>query len=68
MQEQIGGRHFLERRPEGGDELMRQPIDEPDRVGQQHLPRIGQLHAAHQRIERHEQRVRHHGAGARSAG
>ena len=41
VHEQVGGRHFFERRMKRGDELMRQPIDEPDRVGQQHLRASG---------------------------
>ena len=40
------------------DERVRQPVDEPDRVRHEHLAPIGQPHLAHQRIERHEQRVR----------
>ena len=58
VNEQIGGRDFLERRVKRRHELMRQPVDEPDRVRDQDLPRVAELHPAQQRVERDEQRVR----------
>ena len=67
VQQQIGSGDFLERRAERGDQRMRQPLDEADRVGDQQLAPIRQLHLADQRIERDEQRVRRHRVVAASA-
>ena len=64
VQQQVGLGHFLERRAEGGDQRVRQPIDEADRVGDQQLAAIRQLDAADERIERHEERVRRDGIAA----
>ena len=41
VQQQIGGRHLLERGPEGVDELVRQVPHEPDGVGERVLPAVG---------------------------
>ena len=57
MQHQVGLGHFLERGPKRGDERVRQPVDEADRVRDEQLAPIRQTHLSHQRIERHEQRV-----------
>ena len=57
MQHEIGLGHLLERGAERRHERVRQPIDEADRVGHQQLAAIRQPHAAHERIERDEQRV-----------
>ena len=40
MKEQIGGRHLFERCVKRGDELVRQAVDEPDRVRDQNLARV----------------------------
>ena len=58
VQQQVRLGHFFERGAERRDERVRQPIDEPDRVGHQQLAAIRQLDAADERIERDEQRVR----------
>ena len=55
MQVGVGG--LLERGAEGGHQRVRQPIDEANRVRHEQLALIGQAHAAHQRIERDEERV-----------
>ena len=60
VQHQIGFGRLFERRAKRGHQRMRQAIDEADRVREQQLALIRQLHAADQRIERHEQRVRRH--------
>ena len=58
VQQQVRLGDLLERRAERGDQRVRQAVDEPDRVRHQQLAAVRQLHAAHQRIERDEQRVR----------
>ena len=58
MQQQVGRRDLLERRAKGGDQRVRQPLDEADRVGHEQLAPIRQPHLADERIERDEQRVR----------
>ena len=58
VQQQVGAGDLLERGAKRRDQRVRQPIDEADRVGDQQLAAIRQLDLAHQRIERHEQRVR----------
>ena len=68
MQDEIGFGDLLERRTKRGDERMRQPVDESDRVGDEQIAAVGQPHTADQRIERHEQRVRSVGASPASAG
>ena len=60
--DEIGLGHLFERRAERGDQCVRQPVDEPDRVGDQQVAAIGQRHAPDQRVERHEQRVLGRGA------
>jgi hypothetical protein len=65
MNQQVGGRHFLERGAERRDQLVRQSVDEADRIGHHQLPRIRQLDLAQHRIERDEQRIGRGGAGAR---
>ena len=67
VQHQIGVGGFFERGAKRRDQRVRQPIDESDRVAQQQLAAIGQVDAPHQRIERHEQRVRRFGVGLASA-
>ena len=58
VQHQVGVGDFLERGAKRRDQRVRQPIDEADGVGHQQLAAVGQPHLPHQRIERHEQRVR----------
>ena len=67
MQQQIGVGGFLERGAEGGDQRVRQPIDETDGVGDQQLAGVGQADPPHQGIERDEQGVGDLGGGARQA-
>ena len=59
---------FLQRRAERSDQLVRQVAHEPDGVGEQREPRIGQLEPAHGRIERREQLIGGVRAGARQRG
>ena len=58
VQHQVRLGHLLERRAKRRDERVRQPFDEPDRVRQEQPPLVRQAHLPHQRIERHEQRIR----------
>ena len=67
MQHQVGVGGLLQRGAEGGDERVRQPIDEADGVGHEQLAAVGQADLPDQRIERHEQRVGGLGIGAASA-
>ena len=62
MQRQIGFGDLLERGAKRGDQRVRQPIDEPDRVGDEQLAPIRQTDPPDERIERHEQRVGCHGS------
>ena len=58
MEHQVGLGRFLERRAKGGDQRVRQPIDEADGVRHQQLAAVWQPQLTHQRVERHEQGVR----------
>ncbi len=58
VHQQIGGRHFLERRAKCRDERVRKPIDEADRVRHEQLAPVRQPHFSDQRIQRHEERIR----------
>ncbi len=67
VHDQIGFGRLFERGAEGRHQRVRQPVDEADRVGDQHLALVGQAHAAHQRIERDEEGVRRQRVGVREA-
>ena len=51
----VGLADLLERRPEGGDQLDGQPLDEADRVGQEEVRAVREGDAPQQRVERREQ-------------
>ncbi|MNC72671.1 hypothetical protein D3C75_1237570 [compost metagenome] len=57
VDQQIGFGHFLQRGAEGLDQMMGQLADEADRIGQQERFVIGQLNAAHGRLEGGEQHI-----------
>ena len=63
VDDEVGRDHFLQRRPEGGDELGRKLRDEADRVGQDRLVEAGQRDLAHRRVESREQQVLGHHVG-----
>jgi hypothetical protein len=65
MDDQIGLDHLLQRRPEGGHQMRRQFRDEADRVRQDHLGAVRQDDPSQRRVERGEQHVLGHHAGAR---
>ena len=67
MQEQVGLLNLFERGLEGGHQVSGQLLDEPDGVGEEHLPAVGQVDQARRWIERHEQGIfyLHLGAGQR---
>ena len=56
VQDQVGEHGLLERRLEGLDQLVRELLDEADRVGQQ-VVAAGELEAAGGRVERVEEPV-----------
>ena len=56
MQDQVGDERLLERRGEALDELVRQPADEADRVGDEVAPPVV-LEPARGRVERLEEPV-----------
>ena len=58
VQEEIGLGHLLQRGAERRHQGMRQPIDESDRVRNEHGASIRQAERPHQRVEGNEQRVR----------
>ena len=64
MQDEIGDERLLERRREPLDELVRQPADEPDRVGQEVLPALV-VERARGGVERLEEPVVDRGLSAR---
>src|SRR5712691_3010421 len=57
VQHQVGVARLLERRPEGGDQRVRQPVDETDSVRDEELAAVRQAQLPHERIERDEERV-----------
>src|SRR5690606_1473676 len=57
---------LLERRPEGGDELGREVVDESHRVGEQNLPSTRQLDSSGRRVERGEELVLGEDLGTRN--
>jgi hypothetical protein len=57
LDQDVGAIDLLERRPEGVDELMRQLVDEPDRVGHDRGLAIAELHLAARRVECREELV-----------
>ena len=64
MQKQVRLPGLFQRRPEAGDQMVRQIADEPDRIAQQHGPPARQLPAAGPRVERGEQQVLGENVGA----
>ena len=46
----IGTEAVIERRLKGGDQIVRQPVEESDGVRDHELTGIGKLHPPHQRI------------------
>ena len=67
MEQQVGRAHLLERALERLDQLVRQLVDEADRVGERRPSPLGQAQPAHGRIERREQLVLDQHAGWVSA-
>ncbi len=67
VEQQVGVGGLLERRAEGGEQVLRQLADEADGVGDHHLALLGEAQAARARVERGEQLVlgEHVGAGQR---
>ena len=63
MEHQVGHERLLERRGEPLDELVRQPADEPDRVGHEVAAAVV-LERARRRVERLEEAIVHGDAGA----
>src|SRR4051794_17913277 len=57
VDQQIRGRHFLKRGPEGGDQLGWEVRHESDRVGEDCLVEPRQLYVAHRRIEGRKEKV-----------
>ena len=64
MQDEVGDERLLERRREALDELLRQPADEADRVGDEVAAALV-LEAARRRVERLEEPVSHRDLGVR---
>ena len=64
MQDDIGRRHFLQRRPEGFHQLGRQVRDEAHRVAEDGGAAAGQADGAHGRVQRGEELVLRIDAGA----
>jgi hypothetical protein len=56
VQQQIGPDHLFQRGAERHHQIVWQPVDKTDGIGDQHPPRVAQLHGPHQRVERGEQR------------
>ena len=67
MHDQVGLDHLFQGRAEGRDQVGRQIGDEAHRVGDHAALAVGQLDRAHGGIERGEQQVLGHHAGARKA-
>ena len=65
VQQQVGLDHLLERRAKRGDQRVRQLAHEAHGVDQHQLAPRPQLYLAHERVERHEELVRHRSAAAR---
>ena len=57
LDEDVGAVDLLERRPERVDELVRQLVDEPDRVGDDRRLAVAELDLAAGRVERREELV-----------
>src|SRR6188472_1506290 len=58
VDKEIGGSYFFQRRPKCGDERVRKPIDEADGVRYEQLAPVRQADFPHERVQRHEKRVR----------